>query len=359
MEAITDARSVVAARLASQLLTGPPARSPEEVVGQLLAVQAQDGRGFRLSVRSRSSGLLATDVDRALGETRSLVVTWLNRGTLHLVTADDYWWLHPLTTPQLRPGNERRLRDEGVSEANARRGAAVIVDAVTSEGPQTRAQLKRRLEHARVPAAGQALGQLLIAASLRDQVVRGPMIGNQHAYVSAPLWLGPGPAKLDRDEGLARLARRYLLGHGPASAQDLAKWAGLTGADAQRGFDAISTETTPWSDGMVGLRARKDATVLPPARLLGPFDPLLHGWRSRVPFVGTHVGVVTTNGIFRPVALVQGRVVATWSLNGGVVSILPLEPIAARAHRALVRDADAVLQFLGLPHGPLRSAPTG
>src|ERR1700681_4366564 len=112
MAAVTDAGSVVAARLASQLLTGPAARSAEDVVGRLLAVQAQDGRGFRLTVRSRSSGLLATDVDRALGGTRSLIVTSLNRGTLHLVTAEDYWWLHPLTTPQLRPGNERRLREE-------------------------------------------------------------------------------------------------------------------------------------------------------------------------------------------------------------------------------------------------------
>jgi hypothetical protein len=359
MASVTDAGAVVAARLASQLLTGPAARSPEEVVGRILAVQAQDARGFRLTVRSRSSGLLATDVDRALGGTRSLVVAWLNRGTLHLVTAEDYWWLHPLTTPQLRPANERRLREEGVSEANARRGVAVIVDAVTSEGPQTREQLRRRLEQARVPVTGQALGQLLLAASVRHHVVRGPMIGNQHAYVSAPLWLGPGPAAFDRDEGLARLARRYLVGHGPASAQDLAKWAGLTGADAQRGFDAISGEIIPWSDGMVGLRGRTHTTALPPARLLGPFDPLLHGWRSRAPFVGTHAGVVTTNGIFRPVALVRGRVVATWSLADGVVSIVPLEPIAVRAHKALLRDGDAVLRFLGLPHGPRRSASTG
>jgi hypothetical protein len=34
-------------RLRSQLLSGPRAVSPEEVVGHLLAVQAQDGRGFR------------------------------------------------------------------------------------------------------------------------------------------------------------------------------------------------------------------------------------------------------------------------------------------------------------------------
>jgi len=53
--------------------------------------------------------LSASDVDAALSQRRSLIVTWLNRGTLHLVRSEDYWWLHPLTTPQLRTGNSRRL----------------------------------------------------------------------------------------------------------------------------------------------------------------------------------------------------------------------------------------------------------
>ncbi|HEX7460519.1 MAG TPA: crosslink repair DNA glycosylase YcaQ family protein, partial [Acidimicrobiales bacterium] len=95
-------------RLRSQLLSGPPADSPEAVVGQLLAVQAQDGRGFRLAVRCRSRGLTTGDVDAALGDGR-LVVTWLNRGTLHLVRSEDYWWLRQLTEPRVLPGVERRL----------------------------------------------------------------------------------------------------------------------------------------------------------------------------------------------------------------------------------------------------------
>jgi hypothetical protein len=91
---------------------------------------------------------------------------------------------------------------------------------------------------------------------------------------------------------------------------------------------------------------------LPPPRLLGVFDPLLHGWVSRAPFVGEHEGVVTSNGIFRPVALVRGRVVATWALPGGVVSITPLEPIPARALDVLRNDAADVCRFLGLPQRP-------
>src|ERR1700694_2565577 len=145
--------AVIAGRLSSQLLSGPPAPSAEGVVARRLAVQAQDRRGARLSVRSRSSGLLAADVDRALTDSRSLVITWLNRGTLHLVTAADYWWLQQLTTPQLRTGNERRLRQEGVSPAQAERGVAVVADAVMSHGPQTRRELRRRLDASGVPTA--------------------------------------------------------------------------------------------------------------------------------------------------------------------------------------------------------------
>ena len=95
---------MTAERCAAQLLGGDPAASAEEVAGRLLAIQAQDPRGARLAVRARSAGLSASDVDAALAR-RSLIVTWLNRGTLHLVRAEDYWWLHPLTTPQLRTGN--------------------------------------------------------------------------------------------------------------------------------------------------------------------------------------------------------------------------------------------------------------
>jgi len=181
--ATDDEVTVVGTRLASQMLAGLPARSVEGVVGRVLAVQAQDPRGFRLSVRSRSSGLLASDVDRGLSTERSVIVTWLNRGTLHLVAAEDYWWLHPLTTPQLAAGNRRRLQEEGVSVAQTERGIALVAETVTAEGPQTRPQLRHLLDAAGVPTAGQALVHLLLAASLRGHVARGPMIGNEHAYV--------------------------------------------------------------------------------------------------------------------------------------------------------------------------------
>jgi len=349
------------ARLAAQLLSGTPGRGVEEVVARLLAVQAQDARGARLAVRSRTAGVRAADVDDALTSQRSVVVTWLNRGTLHLVTADDYWWLHPLTTPQLATTIRRRLAQEGVGSAGADRGVAVVLDAVRSEGPLTRAQLRERLDDAGVPTAGQALVQVLAEASVHGDLIRGPVVGAEQAFVSAEQWLGRAPAPLDRDEGLARLARRYLVGHGPAADRDLARWAKLPLRDARRGLDAISDDLESVAGGR-RLAGPSPAVAPPPwpaPRLLGPFDPLLLGWASREAIVGAHRAVVTTNGLFRPVALVEGRVVGWWGLASGVVTITLLEPVAARERAALVADASAVLAFLDLPDSPtvVRPAP--
>src|SRR4051794_30536701 len=145
----------------AQLLSARKPRSAEAVVERLLAVQAQDPKGARLTVRARSQGLTAADVDAALNERPSLIVTWLNRGTLHLVSPADYWWLHPLTTPQLQAGNERRLEQEGVSPKQAAKGVDVIAAAV-AEGPQTRDQLRAALDRAKVPTRGQALVHVLL-----------------------------------------------------------------------------------------------------------------------------------------------------------------------------------------------------
>src|SRR5450755_1771294 len=150
------AAEVTAERCAAQLLSGPPAGSAVEVAGRLLAVQGQDPRGARLAIRARSAGLTAADVDRALSADRSLLITWLNRGTLHLVATEDYWWLHPVTTPPLFTASARRLAQEGVPPADADRGVAAIESAL-ADGPLSRGQLAERIVAAGVRTEGQAL----------------------------------------------------------------------------------------------------------------------------------------------------------------------------------------------------------
>jgi hypothetical protein len=335
----------LAERLTAQALAGDPLRSPEEVAERLLAVQGQDPRGARLAIRARTSGLGAADVDRAMSEDRSLLITWLNRGTLHLVRSEDYPWLHALTAPTHFAGCRRRLQREGLSERDGERALEVVERTLGEEGPLGGKDLRARLESAGVRTEGQIFIHLMFLAAARGILVRGPMIGKQHAYVLVREWLGEqGP--VDREKAVVELARRYLAGHGPASDRDLARWAGLPLRDARAGLEAIAPELEQRDDGLVDLAKRPPPEPLPPPRLLGAFDPLLLGWTSREEVVGPHKLLVTINGIFKPFALVGGRAVATWRFSGGKVTIQPLAKVTKKAMAALEADAAEVERFL-------------
>ncbi|HKI67442.1 MAG TPA: winged helix DNA-binding domain-containing protein [Solirubrobacterales bacterium] len=339
-------RSVLEERLTAQALAGPPLPDPVAVAERLLAVQGQDPRGFRLAVRARTEGLTAADVERALGEERSLVVSWLNRGTLHLVRSEDYPWLQALTTPPLLSSSARRLRQEQVGEAEAERALATIERALADEGPLTRHELRERLEAAGVRIEGQALIHLLFLSAVRGLTVRGPMAGKEHAYVLVRDWLGE-PPPVDRELALAELARRYLVGHQPASDRDLARWAGLPLRDARAGLAAIAGEIEHGEEGLLRLAKRQEPAEPPPPRLLGAFDPVLLGWTSREDVLGEHTQLVTKNGIFHPFAMVEGRAVAKWGWPGGKLRLEPLQRLPAKVTKALAADADAVARFLG------------
>ena len=345
MQAPNTPTGILAARLGAQLLAGTSARDPAAVAGRLLAVQAQDLQGARLAIRARTSRLTSARIDSAFTTERSIVITWLNRGTLHLVRGDDYAWLHALTAPGVVSSNARRLRQEGVSPKDAEKGVAMVKRSLAEDGPLTRQQIGERVRAARVPVAGQALVHLLLLASLHGLIVRGPIVGGEHAFVLTRDWLGEAKKTFERERALAELARRYLAGHGPATDRDLAYWSGLALRDARAGLKAIGSEVVE-RGGLVSLKSMKPTSVLPPPRLLGSFDPVLLGWTSREPVLGANAPAVVTGGLFRPFALVRGRAVATWTIRSGEVQLKPFRPLSQRDSADLNADAQDVVRFL-------------
>jgi len=344
---------------ASSVPAGPrhsAGTGPEHLVGRLLAVQAQDLRSARLALRARSAGLAAADVDRALTVDRSLVMAWLCRGTLHLVRSEDYPWLFGLTAPDAdRAGNRRRLTQEGVSTAQAEAAVGVIERALAAEGPLTRMELGRRLDARGLPTAGQALPHLLFLAARRGLVVLAPVGPGGQAFALTRDWLGSTPERLTgtaRESALARLTRRYLAGHGPASAGDLAGWSGLPVGETRAGLDAVGAEVAVVEDDLVDLAGREPAPSRVPARLLPAFDPYLLGWRDRsfaVP--AAHAGrVYPGGGMLRATAVADGLAVGTWTARRGRgrprIGIEPFAPLPARAEEELRFEADDVARFL-------------
>src|SRR3954471_15085571 len=341
-------RVTVRERLTAQLLTGEPARDAAGVVERLLAVQAQDPRGFRLAIRARTRGLPVRDVEAALAD-RTLLVATLNRGTLHLVRSEDYPWLRALVAPTLRRTSDTRLGQEGVTPAKLRR-ALTLLERRLADGPATRVELAQQLERNGIPTKGAALLHIFFRAAIDGLAVRGPMLGKQHAYVLVRDWLlvpaAPGAQpRVEREWALRELPRRYLAGHGPASDRDLARWAGLSLRDVRAGLARLDLVER---DGLVDLPGKPPPARLPPPRLLGAFDPLLHGWIDRSAIIApAHARRVLDGGMFWPFALVRGRAVARWKLEKGTVALDPFEPVGARERTALARDAADVVRYLG------------
>jgi hypothetical protein len=292
-------------RTYAQLLGRRERRSPAEVVRRLLAVQAQDFPSLPLALRARSRGLTRADVHAAI-DSGEVVISWLNRGTLHLACREDYPWLHALTAPTLATMNERRLAQEGVSHPD--RGVRLIAKAL-EDGPLLRKEIGTQ-----VGSDGQALTHLLLAATLRGLVVRGPVRGSEQTFALTRDHIGEAP-KVDREAALNELASRYLAGHAPASEADLAYWSGLPLRD-------IRGRLPPRSNTPSG-RRQKDQSTFVTARLLPPFDPFIMGWKERSFAIPDRLAkrVMPGGGMFRAVVLVDGRVTGTWSRAGGRVQI--------------------------------------
>ncbi|HWM05822.1 MAG TPA: winged helix DNA-binding domain-containing protein [Actinophytocola sp.] len=297
---------------------GGAATTVVDAVRRVVGLQAQDVRANRLAVRVRTSGLTARDVDDACRR-RVVVRTWAMRGTLHMLAAEDLGWVNGLLGPLFDARGARRRRQLGLDDDLLERAAAAV-DTILDGAALTRAELVEQLaDHGVVlDPRSQGPAHLVAHVARTGQVCRGADTDrDEPTYVLVRDWLGP-QRTLDEPAALARLAERYLAGHGPATAADLATWSGLPAAPAREAINLIADRLEAVT------AAGESAWVLagpgePPAptRLLGHFDAYLLGYRGRELAVpDEHRQAIQAGGGFvMPAVLVAGRVVGTWRLK--------------------------------------------
>ena len=351
---------VLAERVRAQVLTGLRPADPVEAVRRVGALQAQDARALRLAIRARTTGVDAPAVQRALAEPGRLVVTWLMRGTLHAVPAGDVRWLLALLRPARSSGRTRRLA-LGLDDHLLDTALPIAVELLAA-GPLTRSELADRLRAAGVPLGpGQAPAHLLSVAAREGLVCRGPDRDGEPTYVRLSDWLaGAEPVEpVERDDALARLARRYLTGHGPAGAADLAAWSGLPLRDARTGLGALAAagEVEGVRIGgapaywLPGEPSPEDRTV----RLVPAFDEYLLGYRGRaLALDAAHAHRIQAGGgIVHPAVLLGGRIIGTWRQRRGdgglIVAVEPFRRLPRGTRAALAAEAADIGRFLGVP----------
>src|SRR6202051_704600 len=232
------------ARLRSQHLTDDTRLSGDvaTVVRGVRALQAQAFDAARHQVRVRGEGLTASAVDRAFEEERSVVRTWLMRGTLHLCAADDLRWLIGVFGPAVNQFGASRRKNLGLDDAVCARGVTVIRKAL-AHGPMARSQIRERLVSASVleEPVGQSLVHLIYHAAALGIVCSGPRMGRDDSFVLLDDWVpqSKGPRG---EAALAELARRYLAAYGPAREADFAAWSGLRRPAIRAAMTAVASE---------------------------------------------------------------------------------------------------------------------
>jgi hypothetical protein len=350
-----DKSRVIDWRLLSQKLIGQRLESPPQAVSWLGGVQAQDYQWAKWSIGLRTAECTDEDVERAI-QNRQIVRTWMFRGTLHFVAAEDLSWLTALLAPGAIRRNARRYRQLELDDAAFTRSQNVIRDAIEADGPLTRAEIKVHLEKEGISAQGQQLPYLLQRAALDGLICQGSQHGSEPTYVLVSDWAGEQPT-LKPAEALETLAVRYLTSHGPATQRDFAWWAGLTAAEARSALESASVAVPVEANG-----AQYWAMGDPPPRdvpecghLLPRFDEWLFGYKGRSLVVAAaHTKRVSAGGgMPKPTVMVNGEIAGTWSYRPRkdemTVSVQPFRNLESRERELIDRAARELSRFSFVP----------
>ncbi|HVH65276.1 MAG TPA: winged helix DNA-binding domain-containing protein [Candidatus Acidoferrum sp.] len=338
--------------------------APETVLRDVCGLQAQVLSAAALGLRARSSGLRTRDVTVALNEDRSIVRTWLMRGTLHLVAADDLRWMLGVLGPVFAAGNQARHAELGLDAELKHRGVTAIRRILARSGPLTRYEIVDRLRShgINLDPRTQAPIHLIAHAAFQGVLCLGPERDrDEPTYVLIDDWIDAKQEKSPKNP-LGEFARRYFAAYGPASVDDLVGWSGLPVASAR---SALAAARASLSEVTIGARPafivksravqlRDRAPSKPAIRLLPAFDTYLLGYRSRdlaVP-VTLQRRLQRGGGWLHPAVVVNGRAVAAWSLKGmsqrGHVLVEPVEALPANVSDLIAEEVADIGRFLDM-----------
>jgi Winged helix DNA-binding domain len=341
-----------------------PAGSLVEVTSRLCGVHAQLAASAELALWARVEGLTRDDVRAALEDERTLVKTWAMRGTLHLLAADDLPLYVALLGPRWDDPGGAWLRGFGVTKEQYE---AIVTGVPRALGarPKTREQLADRIGELAGPDVREKLlsgwGALLKPSARRGDLAFGPNRGRNVTFVRPDRWLG-GLRRVDEEDAQREVVRRFLAAYGPASADDLRRWLGMSVAKLKRMLRALEAElvevevaASPASLLAADLAELKAARRAKSARLLPAFDPYVVGFRPRSLLVDPEheAKIFRPQAWFSPVVLVDGRAAGTWERERRgrklEVRVEPFAPLSAAARRAIAKEADRLGEFLDTP----------
>jgi hypothetical protein len=332
-----DQRALNRALLARQLLLERSRLSIPEAIERVGGLQTQYAPSGYVGLWTRLAGLHRDALTAALVD-RSIIQATLMRTTIHMVSRREFW---PYVAGVRRSRRVWALRAWGDLDEATMLQRASDLRAALADGPKTVKDLGDR-------GAG-FIGNL----GLWVDLVRIPPSGTWERRRADRLGLAEdwvGPDDTTELEGLTHVVRAYLGAFGPAPWKDVASWAWVSVTDVKRG--ASELELARYRDE--GGRQLFDIPGAPlpdpdtpaPVRFLPHWDAslLVHARRTGLLPEPHRPRVFTSKNPFSVgTVLVDGRVVAAWSLKEGRIVLDPYEVVSPRDAKA-IEDERASLE---------------
>jgi hypothetical protein len=163
--------------------------------------------------------------------------------------------------------------------------------------------------------------------------------------------------RLERDEALAALTRRYFASRGPATLRDYSWWSGLTMREARAGVDMLRTTLvedvidgrTYWLVPSGAAERRRPSR----AYLLPNYDEYLIAYRDRGSVLDSRPAPRSAVDEYAHHLVVDGKVRGSWKRTLGIktatIEVRPFRPLQKNDASALAAEAARYSRFLNMP----------
>jgi hypothetical protein len=308
--------NISTARLISQHIITKNATSVQDLVAYMGAMQAQDYAMAKFAVGCRLKGATDAIVEAAINS-GEILRTHILRPTWHFVSANDIYWMLELTGPRITSSLRKRHQELELSESTLKEIYAVLEKELRDGNHLTKEAIVSKFEQANISINDNRAYHIFMRAELDSLICCGTLQGNKQTYALLRERV-PNKPQFSREEALEKLARNYFTSHGPATISDFAWWSGLSLGDCRKAVGMIShgfiSETiedkTYWfSKECANIHSINNDIFLLPA-----YDEFLISYTDRKPSLSheNFSKAIYSNGIFRPIVVINGQVAGIW-----------------------------------------------
>jgi hypothetical protein len=329
---MTNNVSIADIRPANHQLLRTDDATPRQIVAHFGMMQAQDFNSAMWAIGVRLNGCTEKMVreDFNKGE---ILRTHVLRPTWHLVSPENIRWMLKLSARRIIQSMKSRDRELGLTDEIYAKCYRIMENALDKEDNVTRDGLMNVLHNAGIVNSSQ-MYHVMAGAEANGIICSGVLCDNKPTYALLEKRV-PAAKPLTKEESLAKLAQIYFTGHGPATLQDFVWWSGLPVGEARQGLESVQSEfVTETIDGQKYWMPDIDfmTTAGSALFLLPAFDEYIVGYKDRTAVITSenHKKAISSNGIFRPVVIKNGRVIGLWKKaisRKKNITVTPFEPI--------------------------------